>query len=297
MTFPTVTLARMGATDVSIEQVSGDRELRAFCLFADRVNSQRSAYWPAIPDRHLPLLKGEGPVSVGRRVLPLVARVDGATVARFAAVVDERYIDHWEEPLGHLIMFEALPDTTAAVRELMNEACAWLRRNGMTAARTGMGPGIDMPYLLDAYENLPPFASRHNPPYYHFMLKEAHFEAEKGWIDYKIEVTPERVQIWEHMVGAAEKAGYTVATLTDLGEPHPIAQFASVWEEAFAHHWGMSPQTEDEWAEQLAVVGPIGGWDISIMAFKGEEPGRGPVRTAGPYDAGRLVQRSSAAAR
>ncbi|MGH9918132.1 MAG: GNAT family N-acetyltransferase [Nitrososphaerales archaeon] len=262
----------MGTGNLTIDEVSGDEGLREFCLFADEVNRHRSAYWPVIPDMHLPLLKGVGPISVDRQVLPLVARADGVIVATVAAVVDQRYIDHWSEPLGHLVMFEALPDTAAAVRELMNEACGWLKGKGMEAARTGMGPGMDMPYLLDSYESLPPFVSRQNPPYYHFLLKEARFEAEKGWVDYKIEVTPERVRLWEHMLSATEEAGYQVATLTELGEPRPIAQIASLWGEAFAHHWGMSPQSEDEWADQLAMVGAIGGYDVSIMAHHGAEP-------------------------
>jgi hypothetical protein len=265
-------LAHVGAANVMIEEVSGDRELREFCLFADQVNRQRSAYWPTIPERHLPLLKGEGPASVGRQVLPLVARAGETIVARLAAVVDQRYITHWQEQLGHVVMFEALPGTTGAVQELMNEACSWLRRNGMDAARTGMGPGIDMPYLLDTYDNLPPFASRQNPPYYHFLLKESHFVAEKGWIDYKVEVTPERVQQWQHMVQGVEEAGYRVAALSELGEPPPVTQFASVWEEAFADHWGMSPQSDEEWADQLTMVEPVGGHDASVMVYRDDEP-------------------------
>jgi hypothetical protein len=45
-------------------------------------------YWPAIPDLHIPFLKGEGPEAAGRKVLPLVARSGGRVVARVAAVVD-----------------------------------------------------------------------------------------------------------------------------------------------------------------------------------------------------------------
>ena len=262
----------MPSSQLRIDEVRGDDELAEFCRFADEVNAGRAIYWPAMPDMQLPLLRGEGPVAAGRRVLPLAARRGGTIVARAAAVVDQRYLDHWGEPLGHVVMFEALPHTTDAVRALSNECCAWLRSQGLEAARTGMGPGFDMPYLLDAYDLLPPMSTRQNPAYYHSLLKEARFEAEKGWVDYKIEVTAERVALWEHMVRAAESAGFRIATFSEVDEATRVSQFSAVWEEAFARHWGMSPQCEEEWEELFGLVGPVGGGDVSILAFDGDDP-------------------------
>jgi hypothetical protein len=259
-------------TGVRIDEVSGNDDLLEFCLFADRVNAGRSAYWPAIPDLQLPLLKGDGPAAIGRQTLPLVARIRGSAVARAVAVVDQRYIDHWGEPLGHIVMFEALPDTTEAVRALVNEACSWLRGHGLEAVRTGMGPSFDMPYLLGPYDALPPISTRQNPPYYHSLLKEARFEAEKGWVDYKIEVTAERIHSWEHMLGSAESVGLSVRTLSELDDTTRVSQFAHVWEEAFTRHWGMSPQSEDEWVELFGSLGPTGGYDVSVLAFEADDP-------------------------
>ena len=262
----------MSRSTVSVDEVRGDEELAEFCLFADEVNSARSAYWPTIPDMQLPLLKGEGPGAVGRVTLPLVARSRGKIVARAAAVVDQRYIDHWHEALGHVVMFEALPETTDAVRALMNEACGWLKGHGLEAVRSGMGPAFDLPYLLDSYDLLPPIATRQNPPYYHSLLKEARFESEKGWVDYKIEATADRIELWEHMVRSAESTGIRVATFSELDGHTRVEHFASVWEEAFARHWGVSPQSVEEWEELFAFVGPLGGFDVSVLAYDGEEP-------------------------
>jgi hypothetical protein len=220
----------------------------------------------------LPLLKNEGPEAVGRRTVPLAARSGGRIVARAVAVLDERYIAHWGEPLGHIVMFEALPGTTEAVRALMNEACGWLRSGGVEAARAGMGPAFDMPFLLDSYDLLPPIATRQNPPYYHSLLKESRFESEKGWVDYKIEVTPERIRLWEHMLQAAESTGFRIATLSELDEETRVEHFATVWEEAFSRHWGMSPQSVEEWEDFFGFAGPLGGYDVSVLAYAGEEP-------------------------
>ena len=169
-------------------------------------------------------------------------------------------------------MFEALPETREAVRALMNEACSWLKGHGLEAVRTGMGPSFDLPYLLDSYDLLPPISTRQNPPYYHSLLKEARFEAEKGSIDYKIEVTSERIQLWEHMLHAAESRGFEVVTLSELDDSKRVSQFASVWEEAFARHWGMSPQSEDEWEELFGFIGPMGCYDVSVIAYEDDDP-------------------------
>ena len=64
----------------------------------------------------LPMLMGQGAFAEDRTVHPLIAREDGETVARVAAAVDQRYLRRWNEPLGHLIMFEALPGTEDAPR-------------------------------------------------------------------------------------------------------------------------------------------------------------------------------------
>jgi GNAT superfamily N-acetyltransferase len=262
----------MDSSNLSIEEASSDEHLTEFCLFSDEVNAHRSAYWPSIPDLQLPLLTGVGPAAIGRLTLPLVARSEGKMVARAAAVVDQRYIDHWSEQLGHIVMFEALPGTTEAVRALMNEACDWLKSHGLDAVRTGMGPATDMPYLLDSYDLLPPITTRQNPAYYHSLLKEARFEAEKGWVDYKIEVTAGRIKLWEHMLQAAESAGFRVATFAELDDSNRVSHFSSVWNEAFDRHWGHSPQSEEEWTDLFEFVGPIGANDVSVIAYQGDDP-------------------------
>lgn len=257
---------------VTVERPTSDDELLAFCTFADEVYAGRAAHWPSIPDMQLPLLKGEGAGAEGRAALPLLARVDGRVVARAAAVVDQRYIDHWNEPLGHVVMFEALPDTVDAVRALMDEAGAWLRGHGLDAARTGFGPSFDLPYVIDEYELLLPISTRQNPPYYHSLLKEARFETERGWVDYKVAVTPELVARWQRMVAGAEAAGFRVVTLREVADDRRIADFATVWEEAFATHWGYSPSSEEEWAELFEFVGPLGMYDVSVLAYRDDEP-------------------------
>jgi GNAT superfamily N-acetyltransferase len=192
-------------------------------------------------------------------------------VARALGIVDERYLEHWGEPLGHISMFEALPGTTDAVRALMNEACAWLREQGLEAARAGFGVG-DFPFLIEPPDVLPPVILRQNPPYYHSLVKDAGFESEKGWVDYKIEVTAELVQRWRGYLDAARARGFDVVPLRDVAEERRLTDYVSTWNDAFSEHWGVVPQLPEEVDELLTFLGPLGALETSVIAYRGAEP-------------------------
>jgi hypothetical protein len=255
---------------VTIEQPTGTDALTEFLVFQDRINEQAGAWWPAIVPMNLPMLLGDGATAAGRKFLPLVARRDGEIVARVLAVVDQRYIDHWNEPLGHTSLFEALPNTDGAVRALLNDAAVWLREQGIEAARAGFG--LDFPFLIDAHDVLPPVMLRQNPAYYHTLLKEAGYESEKGWVDYKAEVTDELVDRWRSFLDDARKRGFDVLPYREAPEDLRLEHFVDTWNEAFARHWGVVPQSLDEFRELMTFLEPLGMHDTTVIAYRDGAP-------------------------
>jgi len=155
------------------------------------------------------------------------------------------------------------------VRLLMDAACEWLAANGATAARAGSGV-LEFAFTTDAYEALPPSWLRQNPPYYHSLLKDAGFETEKGFVDYKIRVRPELVARWESAVEAARRAGYEIRPLRELPAAEQAREFTSLWNESFARHWGFTPFSDAEMALLLETFGPLGMADLSVFAFDRE---------------------------
>src|SRR5262249_7153134 len=134
---------------IRIETPAGNDDLTEFILFHDEVYGTRSARWPAHIPFQLPTLTGDGPYARERRLRPFVARDGGRIVARALAVVDGHYQRHWQERLGHLTMFEALPDTAEATRLLVDAACEWLQTEGAVDARAGFGL-LDFPFVIDS---------------------------------------------------------------------------------------------------------------------------------------------------
>jgi GNAT superfamily N-acetyltransferase len=256
---------------ITIEVPKGRDALHEFVLFHDRVYAYRGARWPAPLELQLSMLTEESPLARERAIRPFLSRDGGDIVARAVAVVDQRYIRHWKEQLGHIIMFEALPDSHEAVRLLLDEACAWLARQGVHAARTGFGL-LDFPFVIDAYDPLPPSLLRQNPPYYHVLIKQAGFETEKGFVDYKIRARPELVARWERALTGARRAGYAIVPLKDVARDRRIREFADTWADTFKAHWGFTPFTEDELAYLFDAFEPTGILETSVLAYEGDDP-------------------------
>jgi hypothetical protein len=108
---------------ITIEAAVDDIALNEFVRFHDRVYQYRAARWPSWPRRQLHILSRQPPYDARLDLQCFVARANGAIVARVAAIVDRHYLAHWNEPLGHLMMFEAMPNTSAAVKMMIDAAC------------------------------------------------------------------------------------------------------------------------------------------------------------------------------
>ena len=258
--------------NVKIESPEGVEALTEFVQFYDQVYAYRDARWPAEVEFHVPVLTGESPFAQGRKFRPFLARTEGRIVARTVAVVDERYNRHWQERLGHLFLFEALPETREATKLLMDTACEWLAQQGTEAARAGFGGLLEFPFVLDEYDALPPHLARQNPRYYHRLLKDAGFESEKGWVDYKIEVRPELVTRWESALEAARRAGYEIVPLKDIPEARRVSEFTDTFNDAFKAHWGWTLPTADEVALLLDAFTPAGVLETSVLAYREGAP-------------------------
>ncbi|HEY2931546.1 MAG TPA: hypothetical protein VGK99_07345 [Acidobacteriota bacterium] len=252
---------------IKVAVPEGKAALTEFIQFYDQVYAYRDARWPAALEVQLPILIGDSPFLQDREICPFVASAGSNVLARAVAVVDARYNRQWKEHLGHIVMFEAMPDTGSATKVLIDTACDWLRDKGAKAARAGFGLQ-DSPFVIDDYESLPPVFARQNPHYYHRLLKEASFESEKGWVDYKIEVKPELVDRWKDFLETARSAGYEIVPLKDLSEKQRLRDFATTWKETFKRHWGFTPFLDDEVSVFFELFGPAGMFDTSVIAYR-----------------------------
>jgi GNAT superfamily N-acetyltransferase len=131
---------------------------------------------------------------------------------------------------------------------------------------------LDFPFVVDDYESLPPDIARQNPDYYHRLLKDAGFESEKGWVDYKIAVRPELVQRWNQALESARRLGYEIVPLKDIPDALRVTDFTETWKETFKSHWGFTPLTEDEMSRLFEAFKPAGAFETSVIAYQNGVP-------------------------
>jgi GNAT superfamily N-acetyltransferase len=126
--------------------------------------------------------------------------------------------------------------------------------------------------VVDDYESLPPDLARQNPDYYHRLLKDAGFESEKGWVDYKIEVRPELLERWQNALENARRTGCEIVPLKDVPDTRRVREFTDTWQDTFKSHWGFTPLTEDEISLLFEGFKPAGLFDTSVLAYHDGRP-------------------------
>jgi hypothetical protein len=260
------------ASSIRVEAIRTPQAFEEFARLPFAVYAEREAWWPPDIRNEVDLLAGRTRTAPYLQIQPFCAWRDDRLVARVSAVVNRRYIEHWNELLGQLIHFEAVAGEEQAVSEMLARALEWLVQRGMRFARSGFAAFLDYPYAIDNYDGLPSFLLRGNPEYYHRYLKDAGFETEKGQIDYTAPLTPEALARYERMVEAMRPAGITIASWREYGFLAAADAWTEVTNAAFARHWGWNPITR---AEVRPMMVPMNGTlvgDLSIVAAVNREP-------------------------
>ena len=224
-----------------VRSLSTREEFERYVDFAQEVYRDNQ-YWVP-PDKHhlTQLLAGEAGFGPGSKIQPFWVEDDDKILAIVTAVNDEAYDRHWNERMGHLLFFEALPDQDLAVSSLINGACEWLQGHGCKAARMSLLPGLQLPLTIDAYDTVPTIFHTFNPSYYHSYIKNSRFTTELGVVQYQIQFTPELAGRYREMVRQATDNGVSLRSwdFDRLEEETEI--FTALGNETFSAHFGFMP--------------------------------------------------------
>lgn len=234
------------ARSVQIIPVDTAADIERYIDFASEVYRD-NPYWVA-PDRHFQTaqLTGQIPQAAHCKMQPFIAEQDGRIVATVMAVRDDNFNEHWKQQAGHLLLFEAVPDSGAAVYALLDAACRWLREQGCEFARFSFLIGWSLPPTTDAYDRQPSFAHGFNPPYYHRLIKDVLFFTEKGIVQYEVEFSDELGARYQTYMAEGERTGIQIKPWDFSRLEEETARFNALYNETFAEHWGAPQMTVDE---------------------------------------------------
>lgn len=261
----------VSGNSIRVERPSSREQLDEFARLPFQVYGNRDAWWPPDVHNEIDLLSRRSPLASYLEIEPFCAWRAGKLVARVTAIVNRRYIEHWNEPLGQLIHFEALEDEDEAVGAMLAESRRWLLERGMRAARSGFAAFLDYPYAIDTYGSFPSFLLRGNPPSYHRYFKDAGFVTEKGQVDYTAPLSVEMIARYRAMAESADVTGVTIRSWREFGFIAAIDAWTDVTNAAFARHWGWNPVTRAEVRPMLTTLWETPVADLSMLASIGSE--------------------------
>jgi GNAT superfamily N-acetyltransferase len=251
---------------ISVEAVKSRDAMNEFAMLPLQVYGERDAWWPPDIQNEIDLLSGRAPIASYLDMMPFALRRKGKIIARVTAVVNRRYNSHWNELLGQLIHFEALPGEGAGVAAMLEDACTWLRGRGLTAVRSGFAAFLDYPYAIDNYGSLPPFLLRGSPEYYHTYFKDAGFQTEKGMTDFTIALTQNTLSTYPAMIEQASNNGIRICSWREHGFLAAVDAWTDTTNAAFERHWGWNPITREEVRPMLAGLARTEVADLSTLA-------------------------------
>jgi ribosomal protein S18 acetylase RimI-like enzyme len=262
----------MASPRIRVEALTTPEAFDQFARLPQAVYGGREAWWPPDVQNELDLLIGRAPIAAYLHLQPFAGWHDDKLVARVSAVVNHRYISHWNENLGQLIHFEALPDEHETVAAVLEAAVEWLAAQGMRSARSGFAAFLDYPYAIDCYGELSSFLLRGNPDTYHSYFKNSGFYTEKGQVDYTAPLTPAILERYRAMAEAAQRAGVTIKSWREFGFMAAVDAWTDVINAAFDRHWGWNPITREEVRPMLLPLQQTPVADLSMLAEIDHEP-------------------------
>lgn len=226
---------------MEVRALSAIEDLKRYIDFGEEVYRE-NPYWVP-PDAHhlIAMLGGQNPFGEQEQVQAFCVEEGERLLATITAVTDEAYDRHWSEKMGHLVLFEGLPDQEVAVELVVNEACEWLRTKGCQAARFSFLPGWQLPLTIDAYDAVPTIFHTYNPPCYHSYIKNAGFTTERGVVQYQVGFTPKLATQYKKMIARATDSGVKLRSFDFDRLEEDTETFTNLHNDAFRMHWGFPP--------------------------------------------------------
>ncbi|HWP92837.1 MAG TPA: aminotransferase class I/II-fold pyridoxal phosphate-dependent enzyme [Thermodesulfobacteriota bacterium] len=215
-----------------------------------------------------------------------VAKENGEIVGTVSAFVDDRFIRYWNQKIGFLGFFEALPGRGIAIQSLLDRALEFLKSQGMEEVWAPVnipllfyGGGI----LSGGFDKTPSFLQPYTPGYYQDYFQKTGFSPIKNLPHYSIDLnSPENR---DKIYAITRKANVTIKKLDKRRYEEEAVKILKIHNGSFPRLWKYVPFKEDEFVEFVRefrdlivegfwLVAEVGG---RAVGFAGAFPQCAPV--------------------
>ena len=204
------------------------------------------------------LTPGKNPFFEHAEARYFVARSDGRTVGRIAAIKNDAHNREHGDRVGFYGFFECVDDQRVA-NALFDAAAAWLTGKGFAVMRGPMSPSIndECGLLVEGFDTPPTLMMAHNPAYYVPLHDRYGFTKAKDLLAFQsthLQV-PERIARAATVI--AERKRITLRALDMKRFREEVELVKALYNQAWEKNWGFVPLTDaeiDHLAKQLKPI-------------------------------------------
>jgi GNAT superfamily N-acetyltransferase len=262
---------------VDIEEVNGEAGMNEFIRFPWKVY-QGNPHWvpPLKRDVEFLLSEKKNPFFQHAEAACFLARKNGETVGRIAAIIDRNHIKFHNEQTGFFGFFECLPDCAVA-RELLDTAAKWLKARDIEIMRGPMNPSTnnECGFLFEGFDTPPMIMMTYTPAYYLDYMERCGLTKARNLYAYMTVIRDVAAGGRLERLASAVKArvpGLTVRPANMRQFQQEVEAVKQIYNSAWSHNWGFVPMTDAETESLAKRLQPLIVPELMIMAEVNGKP-------------------------
>jgi len=255
---------------MNIEQVNGAIGMNEFIQFPWKVYQGNFNWVPPLVSEVKFVLGEKNPFFQHAEAAYFLARKNGETVGRIAAIIDRNHINIHNEQVGFFGFFECLPDIAVA-QELVDAASGWLKKRGISIMRGPMNPSTndECGFLLEGFDSPPMIMMTYTPPYYLDYMAQCGLRKAKDMHAFILnvdEVTAgNRLEKLSRGV-QIRVPGLVVRPLNMKAFKRELEKVKDIYNSAWFKNWGFVPMTDEEIDSMAERLKPLLVPELAVMA-------------------------------
>lgn len=266
---------------ILVEEAENPGRLAEFVDLPFSVHKNHPLWIPPLKKQDLALLTpGKHPFWLTARRKLFLARRDGRTIGRVAAIVDDKYNKYANVKCGSFGFFECQDDREAA-HALLDSAKAWLQEQGMDFMRGPLNPSANYScgLLVSGFEIPPALMMPWNPPWYAEHLESWNLRKEQDLFAYLIRKDDMDLPDWLREEAARLKArgSFVCRPSSKKTLSEDIEAMLELYRLSWADNWGFSPLSPEEAAEHVKELTGILDPRFFVLFFHDGKPVAGMV--------------------
>lgn len=199
----------------------------------------------------------------------------GNLIGRIAAFTNKKYKNKGDDgPVGGIGFFECIDNQNAA-NMLLDTAKKWLQQQGMQAMDGPINFGERDKWwgmVTNGFES-PMYCMNYNPPYYVTLFENYGFQTFFNQICFGMDPqAPLEQKVWDRHCAVEKLGGFTSSTIEKNNLEKYAADFATVYNKAWAGHGGLKEMNKEQVMIIFKKMKPVMDEKLVWFAYCNNEP-------------------------